>query len=62
MTTICSLVVVAVKKGWNMFHLDVNNAFLHRDLYEDVYVTPPPRLYVSGPSLIHKSEKSLYGL
>lgn len=59
MTTIKSLVGIVVKNGWSMYHLDVNDAFLHGDLHEKIYMKPPRGPYLPDPNLICKLIKSL---
>lgn len=60
--TIRCIVDLAVKRNWLIHQIDVNSAFLHGDLHEEVYMKPPPRFEISSLSLVCKLKKFLYGL
>ncbi|KAL2240118.1 UNVERIFIED_CONTAM: Retrovirus-related Pol polyprotein from transposon RE2 [Sesamum indicum] len=59
--TVRVLLAVAAAYGWPLQQMDVNNAFLHGYLEEDLYMQPPEG-YSVQPGLVCKLERSLYGL
>ena len=62
MVTIRCAITLAINKGWKLFQLDINNAFLYGELEEDVYMSLPQGYFTKNDNRVYKLSKSLYGL
>jgi histone deacetylase 1/2 len=61
--TVRLVLAISVSRGWTLRELDVNNAFLHGVLEEEIYMRQPPDYEDMGKSnYVCKLDKALYGL
>jgi histone deacetylase 1/2 len=61
--TIRIILSLAVSRGWTLRQLDVQNAFLHGVLEEEVYMQQPPSFEdLSKPNFVCRLDKALYGV
>lgn len=62
MVTVRTVISIATSKNWFLYQMDVNNAFLQGDLYEEVYMDLPQGFHRQREYRVCKLLKSLYGL
>lgn len=65
LTIVNMILALAAIKGWSLSHLDINNAFLYRDLEEEIYMTlvqglEVDRLTGEDSQLLCATSRSLY--
>lgn len=66
METVRLILSIAAIHNWHIYQLDITNAFLNRDLHEEVYMRIPPGVVIpesfKGKNPVCRLIKSIYGL
>jgi len=62
-TTVRLVLSIAFSSGWSIRQIDVQNAFLHGNLFEELYMSQPPGFSRPFyPNYVCRVQKALYGL
>jgi hypothetical protein len=62
-TTVCTVLSIAISAGWKIHHIDIQNAFLHGTLSEEVFMEQPSGFqHPQFPNHVCKLQKAIYGL
>jgi hypothetical protein len=62
-TTVHLVLSIAISAGWYVHQIDIQNAFLHGHLSEEVYMSQPPGfVHPQYLNYVCKLQKALYGL
>ena len=61
-TTIRVIITLAAAKQWHLHQLDINDAFLHGYINEEIYMSPTPGYTKALPGQVCRLKRSLYGL
>ncbi|KAJ6944960.1 hypothetical protein NC651_000098 [Populus alba x Populus x berolinensis] len=62
MTTVRTILAIAASKGWPLHQIDVKNAFLYRNLKEEIYMKLAPGMSTTASDEVCKLRRSLYEL
>ena len=63
MTSNWTFISLATNYNWDLYQLDITNAYFHGDLRDEVYMEQPPGFVAQGKiGNICYLQKSLYGL
>lgn len=61
LVTIWTILSLVVSSQWPLQQLDIQNAFLHGDLEDDVYMKQPPKfINLDLSTHVYKLQKSTY--
>ncbi|CAM8905250.1 unnamed protein product [Rhodiola kirilowii] len=60
--TVRIVLALATARGWPFFQLDINNAFLHGFIEEDIFMKVPEGYSKASPHQVCKLKRSLYSL
>jgi hypothetical protein len=61
-TTVRAVLSIAISVGWSIHQIDIQNAFLHGHLSEEIFMSQPPGYqHPSYPTHVCKLQKAIYG-
>jgi len=62
LNTVRVLLSLAANLDWPLHQFDVKNAFLHKDIKEEIYMDIPSGYISSSPGIVCRLQRALYGL